>query len=258
MTEQPRNGVALQPPEHLALVGEERRHAFSHAECRRPAAAARCWTGSSCGSAPPARHARSAGPAAPPPPIADRVRAAGFRPRQTKRLVVELDVEREQRLAASGDRPIGAATSARYVTPPPCGLGRSESSIRSTTTSSSYASRTAETTALTSGHHGIPTVTSGRRPIGAPSGVTSSSDARRGGGSGSGFAIAAHHRAPTGRDGPPLRLRLGLRLRLVLGLRLRLRRIRTTLSRHDLPVVRQAKSLGYACHVCAGPHPALD
>ena len=32
-------------------------------------------------------------------------------------------------------------------------------------------------------------------PIGVPSGVTSSSDARRGGGSGSGLDIAAHHRA---------------------------------------------------------------
>ena len=37
--------------------------------------------------------------------------------------------------AASGDRAMGVETSARYVTPPPCGRGSSVSSIRRITTS---------------------------------------------------------------------------------------------------------------------------
>ena len=98
--------------------------------------------------------------------------------------------------AARGDRPIGPATSARYVTPPPCGPRqlRSRASAARRRRGRS-ASRTADTTAVMSCHQRIPTATSGSRPIGVPSGVTSSSDARRGGGSGSGFDIAVHHRA---------------------------------------------------------------
>ena len=100
--------LALEPAEHVALVGEERRHDLepgrSAARERQPPDARQVPAPDLLGrpvALDPAREQHLLGPSQ------IRVRAARLRPAEAERLVVELDVEREQRLGRErrpGDR----------------------------------------------------------------------------------------------------------------------------------------------------------
>ena len=188
-----------------------------------------------------------------------RAWAAGDGPREAERLVVELDVEGQQRLGRAWRLPDG---------------GRDLRQVRHATAVRPRQPRIehpqhddVEVVRLAHGRHDRGHVrppgdpdrdlgeASDRRPVGRDEQQRRAARRRIG----VGVRIAAHHRALAGHDEPGLRLpptlpgtaprpfRLRLRhrhrrrRRLLLWLPFRRRRIRTTRSRHDFRVARQAR-----------------